>query len=233
MKIKEIVDVVLVVLKESQKRGLAIEEERILQSMIKKFFAIRRVHTDGEFIDDEVKAVESELIIWAKEGGQLTAKEVLKRLTNLSQKVKDKKKVEERRRAIEKATPLLFPRESQTPEGVYENKELVRKKYEESQVKSAQDFWAIWGEMQRRTEEEWMFMKRLPFDDLLWYFLGLVGMEAFSIFFHSYQGKVFKMATEAKIERTMALRKRTDEEFTEQVNKWFKRQTDHNLFKKK
>lgn len=229
---KDLVEVVLVVLKVAVKGELTIDHERLLQSMVRKFFAIKKVFTDGESIENKIKDVKADLVMWAKEGGKLTEDEVHRQLKNRAQKVKDEIKVEKRRRELEQATPFLFPRRIRTPEEGYEDRELLRKKIEEADLKSRQDFWGFHDEIQHRTEEEWEFMKRLPGDDPLWYFLGVVGMEAFSTFFHDHQGEVFKMPTEALIERTMNLRKSTKEEFVKKSNKWLKKQSSHNLFKK-
>ena len=233
MKYEELIDMILTRLEVIRKGELTTEHQHMLHNSMREFFMKRKGFTDGEDVEDVVKSVISEMTIWVLGvKGVLVRDEVERQLVNKFQMVKDKAIKIGKQLEVYKLTPLMRLKTNLTPASIFEKRQLTKKQIKESQVKAVQEFWQIWDEMQHRTEPEWLFMKRLPITDPLWYFLGLVGMERFSIFFHDYEGWVFKMANDKKIERTMSLRKSTEKEFCEQVSKWFKRQASHNLFKK-
>lgn len=234
MKYKEALDIIFNCLEVNRKGELTKELMHMLHNAMMKFFiGKKKGYTDGEDIEDVIDGVMGEMSIWVlAQKGVLKKEEVERVLTNQFQKIKDRADRERRKLEVYKLTPLMRLRTELSPENIFEREQMVEKKREEANVKAVQDFERIRAEMAHLTEPEWLFMKRLPFTDPLWEFLGLVGMERFSIFFHDYEGFTFKMATAEKIERTKSLKPPTDKEFVDQVNKWIHQQTSHNLFKK-
>lgn len=204
---------------------LSLEEKRTLRGQVRKFFG-ERVYSDGEPMSDAIDRVANDLLLWARNTpGKVTPKEVQRQLTNRSQKIIDQAKAIKRKEKILTNAPMMdmdiFKRE--TPASQYERKELLIQKKEENQKKAIQKFWEIWDEVQQRTEDEWLFMQRLPVDNFLWHFLLLIGMKSFSIFFHKYQGVNFHIPDDKKIEGVMKRRRLTSKDFEEgQLKSWFK-----------
>lgn len=234
MKYENLMKTILICLEEFRKQEQTKEQKWMLQNLIKEFCNRKNVYTDGEDIADVVSGVVSDLTIWVKESkGILVQKEVERQLTNMAQKVKDRaKKIRKRQATLEEA-PLMKLIERGNTEAEYEETDLVRKAWANGGVKSAQSFWKIIEEMQHRTEPEWLYMKRLPFDDPLWFFLGTVGMKNFSFFFYKFRGCVFKIPNDYKVDKLISQPpiEFTKKEIVKQVNKWYAMKTYHEMLK--
>ncbi len=203
---------------------LSLEEKRTLQNQVRKFFG-ERVYSDGEPMSNAIDDVANDLLLWARNTPtQLTPEEVSRQLTNRSQKIIDRANAIKRKEKILTDAPMMEMNiwKRNTTADNYATQELFLQKMEEEQKKNIQKFWGIWDEIQKRTEEEWLFMKRLPVDDWLWHFLLQIGMKSFAIFFHKYQGVNFPIPDDAKIQRVMKKPKLTSKDFEQgQLKHWF------------